>query len=164
VGSSSHLAGLDFADEVGIKSISVPYKAGTIGAINDLIGGQIDGVFEGRTFKTYSDAGKLKALVLAQPKRMANWPDLPDAVEAGYPKLDIAGYFGLMLPAKTPTDIRDKLSRDVGEVLRDPAVQERLLQLGLVPQPQTPAEMGAFLKDQDVKLGKLVARHKDQLE
>jgi tripartite-type tricarboxylate transporter receptor subunit TctC len=52
----------------------------------------------------------------------------------------------------------------VGEVLRDPAVQERLLQLGLVPQPQTPAEMGAFLKDQDVKLGKLVARHKDQLE
>jgi tripartite-type tricarboxylate transporter receptor subunit TctC len=164
VGSSSNLAALDFADSVGIKSISVPYKAGTIGAINDLIGGQIDAVFEGRTFKPYADAGKLKALVLAQPKRMANWQDIPDAVEAGYPKLDIAAYFGLMLPAKTPEDIREKLSRDVGEVLRDPQVQERLLQLGLVPTPQTPAQMGTFLQEQHDRLGALVARHKDQLE
>jgi tripartite-type tricarboxylate transporter receptor subunit TctC len=164
VGSSSHLAGLDFADTVGIKTVAVPYKSGTIGAINDLMGGQIDAVFEGRTFKQYADAKRLKVLVLAQPQRMANWQELPDAVESGYPKLDIAAYFGLMVPAKTPDAIAQQISRDVGDALRNKDVQAKLLQLGLVPTPQTPAQFGAFLQDQHGKLGALVARHRDQLE
>jgi tripartite-type tricarboxylate transporter receptor subunit TctC len=163
VGSSSHLAALDFADSVGIKVVSVPYKSGTIGAINDMMGGQIDALFEGRTFKQFADDKRLKVLVLAQPKQMANWTEVPDAVQAGYPQLDIAAYFGLMVAAKTPKDIQQQLSRDVGDVLRDPQVQQRLLQLGLVPTPQTPAQFGVFLQEQHDRLGALIERHRAQL-
>jgi tripartite-type tricarboxylate transporter receptor subunit TctC len=164
VGSSSHLAALEFADIVGIKIIPVPYKSGTIGAINDVLGGQIDAVFEGRTFKPYVDAKRLKALVAAQPERMVSWKEIPDSVEAGYPTLNVPSYFGLMVPAKTPTAIQNQIASDVGGVLRDPQVRDRLLSIGLEPRPQTPAEFGAFLQVQHDKLKVLVARHKAELE
>ena len=164
IGSSSHLAALDFADAVGIKIISVAYKSGTIGAINDLIGGQIDALFEGRTFKQYADEKRLKALFIAQPKRLPNWAELPNAPEAGYPSLDIAGYFGLMLPAKTPKAIQEQVYADVAEVLANPQLQDRLLQLGLLPAALTPAQFNSFLEGEHAKLGALVARHRDQME
>jgi tripartite-type tricarboxylate transporter receptor subunit TctC len=162
-GSSSHLAALDFADTVGIKMLPVGYKSGTIGAINDLIGGQIDALFEGRTFKQYVDDKRLKALVLAAPARLRNWPELPAAPEAGYPDLDVSGYFGLVLPARTPRAIQEQIAADVADVLKDERVQERLLALGLQPAPGTPAQFEAFLKDQHARLGKLVERHHDQM-
>lgn len=161
IGSSSHLAGLEFADAVGIKAIAVPYKAGTIGAINDLIGGQIAGVFEGRNFKPFVDDGRLRALMIGQPGRMENWQDVPSATDVGYPALELSSYFGVMVHAKAPQDIRAQLARDIGDVLRKPAVRERILELGLIPEPQTPAEFEQFLAAQHTRMEALIGRHKD---
>jgi tripartite-type tricarboxylate transporter receptor subunit TctC len=163
VGTSAHLAGVEFAEATGLKIVSVAYKAGTIGAINDLIGGQIDAVFEGRTFKQHVDSKRLKALMLAQPGRMTNWQELPSAADVGYPTLDTAGYFGLMVSARTPKTVQEQLYADVAEVLRSEQVQQRLLDVGLQPSAMTPAQFADFLKGQHEKLGGLVSRHRDQM-
>lgn len=162
-GSRSHLAALDFADTVGIKVLRVGYKAGTIGAFNDLMGGQIDAFSEGRNFKQYADEKRLKALVLAPPDRLPNWPDLPASPQAGYPGLDVSGYFGLVVPAQTPKAIQAQIAADVAAVLKDEKIHERVMALGLQPAPMRPEQFGAFLQDQRDKLSKLVERHRDQM-
>jgi len=162
-GSSSQLAALDFADTVGIKVLPVGYKAGTIGAFNDLMGGQIDAFFEGRNFKQYADEKQLKALVLAAPERLPNWPELPASPQAGYPALDVSGYFGLVVPARTPKAIQEQIATDVAAAMKDDKVHERVMALGLQPAPMRPEQFGAFLRDQRDKLSKLVDRHRDQM-
>jgi tripartite-type tricarboxylate transporter receptor subunit TctC len=164
VGASTHLAALDMQDATGIAMTSVPYKSGTIAAINDVMGGQIDGVFEGRLFKQYADSKRMKVLFIGLPQREANWNDVPSATDAGYPSLDMAAYFGLMAPAKTPDAVRQQISADVADVMKNPAVNQKLLDLGLLPQPGTPAQFATFLHDLHVKLGALIERHRSQLQ
>ncbi|WP_186332283.1 tripartite tricarboxylate transporter substrate binding protein [Bordetella genomosp. 13] len=164
IGSSSHLAALEFADAVGIKIISVPYKAGTIGAINDLIGGQISGVFEGRNFKPFVDDGRLRALLIGSAARMENWQDVPSATDVGYPDLELSSYFGIMVGARTPPEVRDQLARDIGEILRKPEVRAHILDLGLTPEPQTPQAFGDFLQAQHDRMQALIGRHKGGMQ
>lgn len=163
IGSSSHLAALELADTLGINIVPVTYKNGTIGAVNELAGGEIDALFEGRTFKQYVDVRRLKALVLAGPKRLPNWTELPAAPEEGYPDLDMAGYYGLMVPANTPVATRNQINADVAAALKNPRVEERLRAIGVQPASMTPEQFGAFLTTQRIKLGALIERHREQL-
>ncbi len=163
VGSSPHLASAAFSAAAGIKSTAVPYK-GSSAAMNDLIGGQIDAMFEGVTFKPFADTKRVKAIFSAQPNKIEDWKQLPVSSEAGLPGFSFSGWFGLLAPAKTPGAIQTKIATDVAEVLKDRQVRAQLQRLGLTPQAMGPTQFAQFLNEEDKKLGDLIRRHTIQLD
>lgn len=163
VGSSMHLANLEFSNQTGIEITSVPYKGGSVAALNDLMGGQIDALFEGAVYKQYTDGKRAKAFFIGQPERMSGWA-LPSAPEVGLTKFSVAAWFGLMAPGETPAATREKIAADVTEVLRQADVRERLATLGLIAAGMSPAQFSVFLEVERAKLGSLVERNRAQLQ
>ena len=162
IGASMHLAALEFANQTGIEMVFPPYKSGSIGALNDLIGKQIDGIFEGAVFKPHADGGRVKALFMGQKERMPGW-DLPSATDVGLPSFDMTAWYGLMVPSATPNAIQEQLSADVRAVLAEPDVRDRFAGLGVIAGGMTPKDFGAFLEAQRVKLGGFIERNRAQL-
>ena len=163
VGSSMHLANLEFSNQTGIEITSVPYKGGSVAALNDLMGGQIDALFEGAAYRQHTDGKRAKALFIGQPERMSGWA-LPSAPEVGLAKFSVAAWFGLMAPGETPAATREKIASDVSEVLRQADVRERLAALGLTAAGMSTAQFSAFLEVERAKLGSLVERNRAQLQ
>ncbi|MGZ5139266.1 MAG: Bug family tripartite tricarboxylate transporter substrate binding protein, partial [Burkholderiales bacterium] len=89
--------------------------------------------------------GRLLALGVATRKRSSALPDVPTTIEAGYPDSDYTYWNGVLVPAKTPHAIVDRLHADTQKVLRLPAVIEKLKPLGVEPMPLTPAEFDAMI-------------------
>jgi tripartite-type tricarboxylate transporter receptor subunit TctC len=162
IGASMHFAALEFSNQTGVPMVFPPYKSGSIGALNDLIGKQIDGIFEGAVFKPHADGGRVKALFMGQKDRMPGW-DLPSATEVGLPNFDMTAWYGLMVPSATPTAIQEQLSADVRAVLAQPDVRERFAVLGVIADGMSPKQFGAFLAKEYSKLGSFIERNRAQL-
>lgn len=163
VGSSMHLANLEFSNQTGIEITSVPYKGGSVAALNDLMGGQIDAIFEGAVYKPQTDGKRAKALFIGQAERMPGWA-LPSATEAGLAKFSVAAWFGLMAPGETSATTREKIASDVNDILRQADVRERLAALGLITDAMSTSQFAAFLEVERSKLGGLVERNRAQLQ
>lgn len=162
IGASMHFAALEFSNQTGVPMAFPPYKSGSIGALNDLIGKQIDGIFEGAVFKPHADGGRVKALFMGQKDRMSGW-DLPSATEVGLPNFDMTAWYGLMVPSATPNAIQEQLSADVRAVLAQPDVRERFAGLGVIADGMTPKQFEAFLAKEYSKLGSFIERNRAQL-
>ena len=162
IGASMHFAALEFSNQTGVPMVFPPYKSGSIGALNDLIGKQIDGIFEGAVFKPHADGGRVKALFMGQKDRMPGW-DLPSATEVGLPNFDMTAWYGLMVPSATPNAIQEQLSADVRAVLAQPDVKERFAGLGVIADGMTPKQFEAFLAKEHAKLGSFIERNRAQL-
>jgi hypothetical protein len=162
IGASMHFAALEFSNQTGVPMVFPPYKSGSIGALNDLIGKQIDGIFEGAVFKPHADGGRVKALFMGQTDRMPGW-DLPSATEVGLPNFDMTAWYGLMVPSATPNAIQEQLSADVRAVLAQPDVKERFAGLGVIADGMTPKQFEAFLAKEHAKLGSFIERNRAQL-
>ena len=162
IGASMHFAALEFSNQTGVPMAFPPYKSGSIGALNDLIGKQIDGIFEGAVFKPHADGGRVKALFMGQKDRMPGW-DLPSATEVGLPNFDMTAWYGLMVPSATPNAIQEQLSADVRAVLAQPDVRERFAGLGVIADGMTPKQFEAFLAKEYSKLGSFIERNRAQL-
>ena len=162
IGASMHFAALEFSNQTGVPMAFPPYKSGSIGALNDLIGKQIDGIFEGAVFKPHADGGRVKALFMGQKDRMPGW-DLPSATEVGLPNFDMTAWYGLMVPSATPSAIQEQLSADVRAVLAQPDVRERFAGLGVIADGMTPKQFEAFLAKEYSKLGSFIERNRAQL-
>ncbi len=162
IGASMHFAALEFSNQTGVPMAFPPYKSGSIGALNDLIGKQIDGIFEGAVFKPHADGGRVKALFMGQKDRMPGW-DLPSATEVGLPNFDMTAWYGLMVPSATPNAIQEQLSADVRAVLAQPDVRERFASLGVIADGMTPKQFEAFLVKEYSKLGSFIERNRAQL-
>ena len=162
IGASMHFAALEFSNQTGVPMAFPPYKSGSIGALNDLIGKQIDGIFEGAVFKPHADGGRVKALFMGQKDRMPGW-DLPSATEVGLPNFDMTAWYGLMVPSATPNAIQEQLSADVRAVLALPDVRERFAGLGVIADGMTPKQFEAFLTKEYSKLGSFIERNRAQL-
>jgi tripartite-type tricarboxylate transporter receptor subunit TctC len=162
IGASMHFAALEFSNQTGVPMVFPPYKSGSIGALNDLIGKQIDGIFEGAVFKPHADGGRVKALFMGQKDRMPGW-DLPSATEVGLPNFDMTAWYGLMVPSATPNAIQEQLSADVRAVLAQPDVRERFAGLGVIADGMTPKQFAAFLEKEHAKLGSFIERNRAQL-
>jgi tripartite-type tricarboxylate transporter receptor subunit TctC len=162
IGASMHFAALEFSNQTGVPMAFAPYKSGSIGALNDLIGKQIDGIFEGAVFKPHADGGRVKALFMGQKDRMPGW-DIPSATEVGLPNFDMTAWYGLMVPSATPNAIQEQLSADVRAVLAQPDVRERFAGLGVVADGMTPKQFEAFLAKEYSKLGSFIERNRAQL-
>jgi tripartite-type tricarboxylate transporter receptor subunit TctC len=146
-GSAAQLAAISFADAIGVKFDYVPYR-GAGPAIQDLLGGQIElTCLEASATLPYVQAGKFKAFAVVADKRWPKSPDTPTTIEAGAPGVSLPFWHGLWTTEGTPKNIVDQLDGAVKSALAEPAVRDRLTQLGQVIFPadqQNPAALAAY--------------------
>jgi len=162
IGAASHLSGLLFASETGIKLLHVPYK-GTEPAVTDLLGGRIDIMFApGPVVQQLVQAGQLKALGVTDTQRSKFYPDLPTVADA-VPGYEAVGWFGLLAPPKTPPEIVSKINAAIVEAMRTEDFRDHLATLGAEPRPQTPEEFGRYINADVAKWSKLVKDNHVQL-
>jgi tripartite-type tricarboxylate transporter receptor subunit TctC len=130
VGSPHHLAVAMLNAAAGIDIIHVPYK-GTAPALNDILGGQIPLIWSTpNVVMQYVESGKLKPLAVGSPQRIALFPNVPTVNESGIPGFDVSVWFGIAAPAKTPRDVIERVSREIGEIDGSPEVRAKLEPLG----------------------------------
>ena len=155
-GSLIQIASELFNTTVGIETNHVPYK-GLAPAVNDLLAGQIDYMFDSATTMSHIQAGRLKALAVIGPNRLPALPDVKTLAELGIVGVDAAsGWHGLFAPAGTPAEIVDKLGAALKDILAEPAMRERVIALGAEPAFSTPDELAKKLADDLARLGPIV--------
>ena len=156
VGGAGHLAGVLFDQLAGTTMVHVPYKGGAPAMIA-LISGEVQLVFAtAETAVPQIKSGKIRALGVTMAKRTALLPDLPTIAEAGLPGYEANNWYGILLPAKTPRAIVERLHREIVKVLNTPAIKEQLFRQGLDASPSTPQEFGAYIKSEIAKWAKVV--------
>jgi tripartite-type tricarboxylate transporter receptor subunit TctC len=153
-GSASHIAGLYFEKETGIKLQFVPYR-GTAPALTDLVAGQIDIMID-QTSNSIAQvhAGTIRSYAITDDKRVESLPDVPTVDEAGLKGFHMTLWSGLWLPKGTPKDIVVKINAAAVAAMKDPAVRKKFLDLGLeVPAEDrlTPEVLGAFQRAEIAK-------------
>jgi tripartite-type tricarboxylate transporter receptor subunit TctC len=131
VGGSLHIEAVRMAQAAGIDITHIPYK-GAAGAVTDLVGGSIDGMFGTvKDVSAHLNTGTIRLLAVTSPDRVPVVPDVPTLTEAGLGEATVTGWFALMGPANLPADVTDKLSKAVAEALAKPEVKQRLADNGL---------------------------------
>lgn len=154
-GSSPHLAAEMMARQTGTSAVHVPYR-GAAPALTDLLGGQIDFLFDPGISIQHVKSGKLRLLAVASPKRAPQMPDVPTLDELGLKGFDADAVFGLYAPAGTPPGVIGRLNAFVNDALKTPGVQEGVLAIGNIPSPMTPAEFGDRAKADFKRLGGII--------
>jgi tripartite-type tricarboxylate transporter receptor subunit TctC len=145
-GSSLHLTGEMFKSATGVDMLHVPYK-GSVPAVTDLLGGQIQALFDaGTSSLPQVRAGKLRVLGVTSIKRASGTPDIPTIAESGVPGFDASFWFGIVAPAGTPKAIVQKLSGEINEILKLPALRDRFKSDGVEVTGSTPEEMAAQIQ------------------
>jgi tripartite-type tricarboxylate transporter receptor subunit TctC len=149
VGAAGHLTGISLQKETGTKFQFVPYR-GNGPAMQDLLAEQIDFMIEpSSNFKSLVAAGSVKPYAITGKTRLSSSPDIPTADEAGLSGFFASLWYGLWVPKGTPKDIIAKLNATMVQALADPAVKERLTELGIEITPlaqQSPEALRAYQK------------------
>jgi tripartite-type tricarboxylate transporter receptor subunit TctC len=155
-GSGGHLAGELLKVMTGAKGQHIPYK-GTGPAMTDLLAGRYDFIFTALQGAPPNlvRAGKLRAIAVTTPRRLAAWPDLPAMAEA-LPGFEVTGWYGLLAPAKLPKPIAMRLYEEVRKALERPDIRERILADGAEPVGSTPEEFRQYLLADVAKWTKVV--------
>jgi tripartite-type tricarboxylate transporter receptor subunit TctC len=147
-GTNTHLAAELFKNVTGTDITHVPYK-GAGAALTDVVSGQVQMLVTSLpTALPFLKSGKLKALMVTSEQRAPVLPDVPSAVEAGVPEVNVKYWVGLAVPAGTPQDIVDKLNRDTIAALAQEDTKKRLADLGVEPVGNTPAEAAKLVNDE----------------
>lgn len=150
-GTSNHLAGELLKSMAGINLMHIPYK-GNAAAMTDVMGGQISMMFDlPSTTLPYAKAGKVALLGATGKEASPLAPNIPTISQAGVPGYEVTSWFGVFAPAKTPPDIVATLSRQIAEILKDPAIGDKLGGLGYKVFGSTPQELAAMI-ERDTKL------------
>ena len=156
VGTGTHLNAEKFRLSAGFEAVHIPYKGGAE-ALADVLGGRVDFYFcPISTALPYIADGRVVALAVSTAIRASDLPDVPTTLEAGYAKSDLAVWYGVLMPAKTPRAIIDKFHGAGTKVLATPEMRQKLRQLAVDPMPLTPAEMDKFVADEIAANGRLI--------
>ena len=156
VGAGGHLLGEMLKAKTGTNLTHVAYK-GSAPALQDMLANRVDLFFDAIvTSLPYIKDGKLKALAVASPTRSAALPNVPTMAEAGFPGIEMDQWFGMFVPAGTPAPIVAKLYDELVKAVRSPDVSGKITAQGLDVMTTTPAEFAALMRDDAVKLGKVV--------
>ena len=144
-GSQYHLAGELFKTMSGTDIVHVPYK-GSTGARNDIIGGQVQMMFDTiATMGPSVEAGLVRALGTTGEERSPILPDVPTISEAGVPGFRASGWVGIVAPAATPKPIIERLNAEIRKILTSTEIKESWAKQGVVPLSMTAPEFGAFI-------------------
>ena len=144
-GTIAHLAGAMFAQRAGFEATHVPYKGGGQ-AVTDLIAGQTEMYFGNASELVQANAtGKITVIAVSSEQRMPQFPGVP-AISESMPDFVLTSWNGFMAPAGLPKPIVDQLAKEVAEIAREPAIEKRLLDLGIKPIGNTPAEFAATIR------------------
>ncbi len=145
-GTLNHLLTEQFKGDTGIFMVHIPYR-GTGQAMTDLLGGQIDAMFDAVITATPQiKSGKLRALAVTGAQRTIGLPDVPTLDELGLKGFEGSLWVGLLAPAGTPTAVTERLNRDLQATLNRPEVRERLAALGFEALPGSPAAMAQYMQ------------------
>ncbi|MGY6271358.1 Bug family tripartite tricarboxylate transporter substrate binding protein [Achromobacter denitrificans] len=156
-GSSIHLSGELFKSRLKLDMLHVPYK-GSGPAVTDLIAGQVGSMFDNLpSSMPHIQSGKLRALAVTSPQRVASLPDVPTVAESGLPGFEAYSWTGIMAPAGTPQAVVAKLNGALKKLLADPALDQQFQGLGATPRVSDPQEFGRFF-EAEVKKWAVVVR------
>ncbi|MEG0003402.1 MAG: tripartite tricarboxylate transporter substrate binding protein [Comamonas sp.] len=156
-GTAQHLAGEMFNTAVQARTTHVPYR-GDAPAITDLLGGSVDAMYATLTVVLpYIASGKLRAIALANDKRVQKVPNIPTFAEAGLDKFEAATWFGVLAPARIAAPLGERISQDIKAVIAQPDMQAKLIDLGAEIVANSPAEFRGFMDEEAQKWKKIVA-------
>jgi len=157
-GSSGHLAAELLKSMANIEMTHVPYK-GSVPALNDVIGGQVDLYFDGvPSSAPHVKAGRLKALATTGLKRSPVLPEVPTMVEAGVPGYRALTWNALFAPAGTSKDVIAKLNGTISQLLHGADIRERFAAIGAEPTAMTPEQLGTFLQEEMTKWSDVIRK------
>jgi tripartite-type tricarboxylate transporter receptor subunit TctC len=155
-GSAPHLVGELFKIVTGIPSVHVPYK-GSGTAAPDLAAGNVQFMFDAIAgHQPFIQTGRVRALAVTSPARLAAFPDIPTMRELGFPRVDGTVWYGLLAPAGTPKNIIAKLNAESNRVLAMSEVKDKLTRAGIDAAGGTPEEFGKFMRAELEKWGPVV--------
>lgn len=158
VGSLSHLAGVLFADQSGTSATHIAFS-GIAPSLTALLAGQVDYMFDSATSLPHVRSGKLKALGVMGPNKLAAMPDVPTMRELGYPGMETArSWYGIFAPAGTPAEVVQRLNREIGAAMTRPELAEKVTAMGMEAATSTPEELGTALRDALKKWEPIVKR------
>ena len=144
-GTPYHMAGELFNALAGVDMVHVPYK-GSSGARTDLIGGQVNMMFDAiTTMSEFVKNNKVRAIATSGHTRSSIMPNVPTLAEAGVPKFEATIWLGLMAPKGTPSDVVTKLNQTIVKIVNKPEVKDLWATQGAYPMLMSPGEFDKFL-------------------
>jgi tripartite-type tricarboxylate transporter receptor subunit TctC len=156
VGGTPHLSAELFKSMTGTSIVHVPYK-GSAPAVQDLVGGQIEMMFDNLPAALPQiRAGNLRALAVTTLKRATSAPELPTLHESGLEGFDSQGWFALLAPAGTPTPILEKINAEVNKALATAEFRERLQKVGAEPVGGSIGDFRKRMEDETRRWGKVI--------
>jgi tripartite-type tricarboxylate transporter receptor subunit TctC len=149
VGTAQHLSAELFRVMAGIQAEVVTYRS-TPDLVNAVAAGDVHLAFETLppVIGQIGAGGRVKALSISSPQRFPGLPDVPTAIEAGLPGYVAESWNGIQAPARTPPATVERINRELNRILAQSDIRERLLALGLVPQPGTPQALQSRLVEE----------------
>jgi tripartite-type tricarboxylate transporter receptor subunit TctC len=163
-GTTLHLSGELFKRLAKVEMTHIPYRGGAP-AINDLIPGRVDVIFDNMpSILQHARGGQVRALAVTTKERVSVVPDIPTIAESGVPGFDVFSWFGFFVPIRTPPDVIAKINADTNAALVHPAVKTRFEELGANPKGSTRAELARFLKSEIDKWGPVIQEAKIRVE
>ena len=155
-GTSQHLSGQLFQSITGTQMRQISYKGGSQAMI-DLVGGQIDMVFETvAAARPLIDGQRVKTLGVTAKRPLSSLPGVAPLAELGVPGFEMQSWQGVFAPAGTPTPIIDRLAREIAAVVAMPEVQQRLRAMGVEPDVRAPQAFAEFQRNEVTKWGKVI--------
>ncbi|OOG58162.1 tripartite tricarboxylate transporter substrate binding protein [Polaromonas sp. C04] len=163
-GTSQHMTLELLAYKSGTKFVHVPYK-GSGPAIQDLIGGQVDMMFDTTVVAgPYIQSGTLRAIAVSSAKRLDSMPNVPTIAESGVPGFEVVSWQGIFAPAGTPKPLVERLHNEIAKILKMPEIQDRLKGLGMQPGNLTVDQFAAFQKAEVDKWAQVIKAANLKLE
>ncbi|MBR0829986.1 tripartite tricarboxylate transporter substrate binding protein [Bradyrhizobium manausense] len=155
IGSSPHLAGEMLKKMTGTDAVHVPYR-GAAPALNDLLAGQIDFLFDPGIAIEHVKAGRLRALAIGSLQRSPQLPDVPTLQELGLAGFDADAVFGVYAPAGTPAEIITRLNSEINRALATAALTERITAVGSIPAAMSPDEFREMSRKDSDRFGPII--------
>ena len=155
-GTTNHLASELFKSMAKVDMVRVSYRGAT-SALNALMSGDVQVMFPGvASVRPHMESGRIRVLAVATATRSPLYPDLPTVAEAGMPGFDAISAAGFFVPARTPDGIIARLNQEIVRVLQRPDAQQRMASMGLEPVGSTPAQLAALIKEDVMRMGRVI--------
>ncbi len=150
-GSPAHVMGEYFKQASGTYMVHVPYR-GPVMALQDLIGGQTDLMFAATAPAIpHVQSGRVRAIAVTSPRRLAALPDVPTFAEAGFGRFDVRDWAGIVASRSVPAEVVPLLNAEIAKVLAEPAVAEQFLKMGIELTSGSPQAFGELMRSETAK-------------